>query len=86
MEKKLKKLGFKKKWLSDKSGFWFEKNFKYKDLRLQLMADLDNKHICLGIRVDPNGTIKIKLSSCYDFVYQKKLTIKNVKLLIKRYK
>ena len=40
-EKELSKLGFKKCWFSDKSGYWFEKKVKYKDFKLQFICETD---------------------------------------------
>ena len=49
-KKKLKKLGFKKKWLEDKSGYWFEKKLPHPYFKkLTLNVDLD----CgFGITID----------------------------------
>jgi len=43
MEQELKKLGFKRKWLYDKSGFWFEKSFKFIDLKFVFSWDTDQE-------------------------------------------
>lgn len=40
-EKKLKKIGFKKKWFSDDSGYWFELKFKHKGIKLRLSVQTD---------------------------------------------
>lgn len=38
-EKIIKLCGFKKKWLSDKSGYWFEKKHKYKNFNIMFYCD-----------------------------------------------
>ena len=40
-EETLKFLKFKKVWLSDKSGFWYEKNIKFLDFIIQFTYDLN---------------------------------------------
>lgn len=44
-----KQLNFKKRYLSDKSGYWFEKNFKTKPIELKLLVD--GSLICLQCKV-----------------------------------
>lgn len=38
-EKELKNLGFKKVWLDDKSGYWFEKKFKILEFKGRFYYD-----------------------------------------------
>ena len=48
-EKELIKLKFKRKWLDDKSGYWFEKDFKFKNLKLRLYSEPDRGILHLSI-------------------------------------
>ena len=47
LEKQLIKLRFKRVWLYDKSGYWMEKSFTYKDLKFKLYCETDKKK-CLA--------------------------------------
>lgn len=42
IEKKILALGFKKVWLDDKSGYWFELPFKIGFIKGKFCADLPN--------------------------------------------
>ncbi len=44
LEAKLVKLGFKKRWLDDKSGYWMVYSFKgYMKLRYEITVETDRK-------------------------------------------
>ena len=38
-EKWLKENGFKKRWIDDKSGYWFEKHFKLGEFKCRFNSD-----------------------------------------------
>lgn len=71
-EEFLKPLGFKKKWLSDKSGFWFEYRF-YKDrIYYKFIIELSKPNLfSLEIRTGDFWGYKVKLEN-----YNPVLTIK----------
>ena len=66
-------LRFKRKWLSDKSGYWFEKSFKHKILGL--------------VVIHTNSDLTTIYLQFYDnsnyFDRSKKLTRKNIDLFIR---
>jgi hypothetical protein len=43
LEKEAINLGFKKKWFDDKSGYWLEKNVKFKHFKLKFVIESDYK-------------------------------------------
>lgn len=55
---KLKEFNFKKKWLDDKSGYWYQKNFKIDDI-LEGKLYFDERHMALEINMkgQPESTI-----------------------------
>ena len=40
-EKWLKENGFKKRWIDDKSGYWFEKHFKLGEFKCRFNSEED---------------------------------------------
>ena len=75
MEKELKKLGFKKKWLSDRSSYWFEKPFKLKDIKFIFIIQLDPDKFELDIYDDSiNCEETVKSFKCDLKTIKQKLT------------
>jgi hypothetical protein len=55
LEKKIiNELGFKKKWLSDKSGYWLSKKYKFAGLKLYFSIDKDNKEYPILVYMKTN--------------------------------
>ena len=73
-EQELKKLGFKKKWLSDKSGYWFQYSFKIKDLKLKFIVE-DHKYFELEL-ITKDDVLDVKKFKC---------TMNNIKKQLKYY-
>lgn len=44
-----KELGFKQKWLTDKSGWWYEKKFKYKGFQFLATWELNPEYALIDI-------------------------------------
>ena len=83
----LSDLGFKKRWLSDKSGFWMEKQFKYKgDMKLKLIVEAARKIFTLGIITGEYCSGSVKMNKHYDDLCKYKCDIKTVKEVLKKYK
>lgn len=86
LEKELRSLGFKKKFLYDKSGYWMEKKLtKFKDLDLLIYVETDRKVLSLHIRTGVTHAGKLHMNQYYDDVKNYKLTLPNIKKLIKTY-
>ncbi len=83
LEIELIKLGFKRRWLPDKSGFWLEYNFKHKDIKMQIYVEVDHKLLLVQIKTGDYMSGKLKLNQFYDPIAKYKLTLENVKELIK---
>lgn len=73
MKKHLKSLGFKKKWLDDKSGFWWEKechNPFFTDLRV-LIDDIKDKKFIFVSCQDADDTYTLLDSVIHRTLYSK---------------
>lgn len=86
LEKELIKLGFKKKWLVDKSGYWMEKGFKYKDLRMKFYIETDRKLFTLGCKTGSLEMSRITFRDYYDDVAKYKCDLRTIKKVINNYK
>ena len=85
-EKELKALGFKRKWLFDKSGYWLEKRVKYKDFDIKFNADPEANTFFILVKVYMDVTYKGKLSgSIHEAVKSFPCNIKTIKEILKRY-
>ncbi len=86
MKKKLKKLGFKTVWFDDFSGCWYIKNIKYNGIKLQIYVEIDNDLLLLQVKNGDYMNHKVTMHKYYDAIKEYKLTLKNIKMLIKKYK
>ncbi len=82
-EKELIKLKFKKICFSDKSGHWWTKNIKFKDLKLQLYVETDRKVFELLCEVYPDSDNEAKKQ--YDCCQVFKCDLKTINRIIKKY-
>lgn len=87
-EAKLIKLGFKRRWLSDKSGYWMEKSLGSKDVKFRLNVETDHNLLVMEAKVG-DGTyykdrFKVTLKN-WEIVGNYKLSISEVNRLIKKY-
>jgi len=79
------KLGFKKKWLDDKSGYWLEKKSIDRDFKIRFTIESDHNSFSLEVMVfEPN--IKKLQDGQYEAVKLFKCDIKTIKEVLKRYK
>ena len=85
LESEIKKLGFKKKHLTDYSGYWYEFKKKYKDLNLKFIIESDHKYFDMSIKSYEGSLTKLK-NGRYDTVKLFKCNIKTIKEVIKNYK
>ncbi len=85
LESEIKKLGFKKKEFSDKSGRWWEYKFKFKDFKCKLTVESDRKAAYLDIKVYDWNFGELK-GGQYDTVKLFKCNLKTIKEIIKKYK
>lgn len=88
LEAQLVKLGFKKHWLSDKSGYWFEKKLKSKDFKSKLIVETEYGFLTMEAIVSDgfyNDRKFVFKSGNYETIGQYKLSLAEVKRLIKKY-
>lgn len=86
MEKELKELGFKKKWLSDMSGHWFRKNFKGEDFKFRIEVDTESRHCHLSIKTFSHVTCEGKCEDPqYEVVKRIPYNITKIKEIINKY-
>lgn len=79
LKKQLKKHNFKKKWLSDRSGFWHEKRYTKNKITIKIIVDdMGGKwFVFLEISNEKSKTdVEIKL---------KKATKKNLKKILNKF-
>lgn len=84
-ESELIKLGFKKIWFSDKSGYWFERKSKMKDLKLMFYVEPERNLFLLDFQTFQyynKGLHKLD----YETVAKFKCNLKTIKETIKKYK
>ena len=84
LESDLKKLGFKKKFLDDKSGYWLEKSIKFLDLKGKIVIETDRNISLLDLqtyRYDSNKLFKSNLETVLKF----KCDLKLIKEILKKY-
>lgn len=85
LEKEAINLGFKKKWLDDKSGYWLEKNVKFKDLHLNFVIESDHKLFLMQVKTGEYFSKKVKLN-LHEDVAKFKCNLQTIKKVIKNYK
>ncbi len=79
-EKQLKKHGLKKKWLSDKSGYWWEMTLPGK-IPVNILYDQDYDDVVLRVKTLEDYK-PFKREKSWTFLMLKKATLKNFKKLI----
>ena len=84
LEIELIKLGFKRKWFVDKSGYWFEKSFKKGDFKLRFTIETDNKIFGLDCLVYQYSNKKLT-SPQYEAIKLYPCTLSSVKKVLKQY-
>ncbi len=87
LEISLKKLGFKKKWLDDKSGYWLEKRYKIKDLGLncKLIVEPDRNFMVNTAKVGRCFNNYIISNIQYDDFKVGKIDLKYITKGLKKY-
>lgn len=84
LEKDLNKLKFKKKYLCDESGYWFEKNIKYKDFKLKIYCEPDQSILLLQVKSGEYCKNMVSNMEYYD-IKKFKCNISEIKKLLKKY-
>jgi hypothetical protein len=80
-EAQLKRLSFKKKWLYDKSGYWWEFDVKGNEIPTNILYDQDYNDLVLRVKI-LNDYKPHKREKCWSFLCIKKATILNYKQLL----
>jgi hypothetical protein len=84
LEESLKKLGFKKKYLNDKSGYWMEKPVKFLDLKGKIYLQSDSKVAFLEIQTYDFYLSKLKKANT-ETVLKIKCDLPSIKAALKKY-
>jgi hypothetical protein len=85
LESEIKKLGFKKRWFQDRSGYWMFKIVKYKDLDIKFTVQSDTPYFGMGVKTYSGSLTKLKYPQ-YEDVKLFKCDLKTIKEVIKKYK
>ena len=80
-EAQLKRLSFKKKWLDDKSGYWWEFTPKGKDIPTNILYDQDFNDLVLRVKILEDYRPH-KREKGWSFLSVKKATLLNYKKLL----
>jgi hypothetical protein len=65
IEEKLKSLKFRKRWLSDKSGYWYEsKSITIGDAKFYIYCDPDFGHLNIEVKSGNQLPLSIKKYKC----------------------
>lgn len=83
-ERELKSLGFKKCKFSDGSGCWFEKDFKFKKIKMKFVFEI-NRLFILQIQTSEWHSDKLDKKN-YEDVLSFKYDLDTVKKTIKEFK
>ena len=84
-ESDIKKLGFRKKWLPDKSGYWFERDYKF-PIFDKIRICIDSNDMTIIFTVKGCFTYYTAHDDCYADVDMCIKGISDIKKLIKKYK
>lgn len=68
-EKFLKSKKFKKKWLSDKSGYWYEKPFKLGEFSAKFVVDMPDFYQIQIITLQEHSLVD-GLAQTYEIIWQ----------------
>jgi len=80
-EEQLKRLSFKKKWLDDKSGYWWEFDVKGNEIPTNILYDQDTNDLVLRVKI-LNDYKPFKREKSWSFLCIKKATLLNYKQLL----
>lgn len=77
----IKKVGFHKKWLDDKSGYWWEKTLRSRMIPVNIMYDQDTNELILRVKI-LNDYKPFKRESCWSFIQTMPATMLNLKRIL----
>lgn len=77
----IKKVGFHKKWLDDKSGYWWEKTLKSRIIPVNILYDQDTNELILRVKI-LNDYKPFKRESSWSFIQTMPATMLNLKRII----
>lgn len=80
-EADLKRISFKKKWLDDKSGYWWEFDIKGKEIPINITYNQDTNDLVLGVKILSDYKPH-KREKYWSYLYIKKATLLNYKQLL----
>ena len=84
IEKYLKTLGFKRKWLDDKSGYWLQKNIKNKFFNKChiTIENINNRHVIMVSCLETKDEF-CHSNKYYHTIIHKKYSKKNINEVLK---
>lgn len=77
----IKKAGFTKKWLDDKSGYWWEKTISNKPIPVNILYDQDANELVLRVKI-LNDYKPFKREKSWSFIQILKGTMLNFKKIL----
>jgi hypothetical protein len=77
----IKQVGFRKKWLDDKSGYWWEKTLRSRMIPVNILYDQDRDELILRTKV-LNDYKPFKRESSWSFIQIMPATVLNLKRII----
>jgi hypothetical protein len=77
----IKQVGFHKKWLDDKSGYWWEKTLRSRMIPVNILYDQDRDELILRTKV-LNDYKPFKRESSWSFIQIMPATVLNLKRII----
>ncbi len=77
----IKQIGFHKKWLDDKSGYWWEKTLQSRIIPVNIVYDQDTNELILRIKI-LNDFKPYRREKSWDFIQIVPGTILNLKRIL----
>ena len=77
----IKQVGFRKMWLDDKSGYWWEKTLKSRMIPVNILYDQDTDELVLRTKV-LNDYKPHKRESSWSFIQTMPATMLNLKRIL----
>lgn len=77
----IKQVGFRKRWLDDKSGYWWEKTIRSRMIPVNILYDQDTDELVLRTKV-LNDYKPFKRESYWSFIQIMPATVLNLKRII----
>ena len=77
----IKQVGFHKRWLDDKSGYWWEKTIPSRIIPVNILYDQDTNELVLRVKV-LNDYKPFRRATSWDFIQVVDGTVLNLKRIL----